>query len=285
MTNITNHQSNAYTKLISVGDPMTGKTGSLVSLVKAGYKLRILDLDNKLGVLKSYILKECPDKADNVEFRSLRDKYKATSEGFVVAGMPTAFIAALKMLDHWRYKEADGLEVDLGAPGTWGPDYILVVDSLSRLCDYCYDWRLPLTPKGKMTGEYDNRAVYGDAQDAIESLLAGITSSSYETNVIFTAHIMYMTLTDGVLKGFPQGIGQKLSPKIPQYFPNMIRYYNKGGKRIITTESTNLIDLASERPDALQTSYPIETGLADIFAVLREPPNQQVQQLKAVTRR
>jgi hypothetical protein len=283
MTSLTNHQSNEFTKLISVGDGMTGKTGSLVSLVKAGYKLRILDLDNKLGVLKSYVLKECPDKANNVEFRPLRDKRKATSEGFVIEGQPKAFVDAVKMLDNWKYKDISGTEIDYGKPSEWGPDCILVIDSLSRLCDSCYDWREPLTPRGK-GGEYDGRAVYGDSQDAIESLIAGLTSSNYGTNVIITAHIMYMPIQDGTTKGFPQAVGQKLSARIPQYFPTMIRYINKGGKRTITTESTNLIDLASERPDALAASYPIETGLADIFKVLREPPKTQPK-LTAVTRR
>jgi hypothetical protein len=274
MTSLSQHQSNEYTKLLLIGDAMTGKTGSLVSLVKAGYKLRILDMDNKLGVLKSYIMKECPDKLDNVEFRTLRDGHKATSIGIVIDGTPKAFTDASKMLMHWKYKADDGSEIDLGDPSEWGPEYILVVDSYSRLCDAAYDWRVPLTPVGK-GGEYDGRAVYGDAQDAAEAYIADLTSKNFKTNVIVIGHIMYMTLPDGTTKGFPQGIGQKLSPRIPQYFPTMVRYVNKGGKRIITTESTNLIDLASERPDAIKASYPLETGLADIFAILRDPPKAQ----------
>ena len=38
-----------------MGDSGTGKTEALCSLVLAGYKLRILDLDNGLDIVKSYL--------------------------------------------------------------------------------------------------------------------------------------------------------------------------------------------------------------------------------------
>jgi hypothetical protein len=283
MTSLTNHQSNKYTKLLLIGDAKSGKTGSLVSLVKAGYKLRILDMDNLLDVLKYFVQNECPQLINNIEYRTLRDKRKATALGTVIDGTPKAFPDAIKMLDNWKYTEADGTVVDLGKPSEWGSDYILVIDSLSRLCDAAYDWREPLTPRGK-SGEYDARAVYGDAQDAIESLLAGLTSQNYCTNIIVIAHVQYMELPDKTTKGFPQGVGQKLSPKIPQYFPSVVLYTNKGGKRTLQTNSSPLIDLANPKPFAMQPSYPIETGLADFFAILREPP-KAIPQLKTVTRR
>ena len=66
MPSLANHQSNQFTKLLLIGDAKSGKTGSLVSLVKAGYKLRILDFDNLLDILKFKVMEECPDKLDNV---------------------------------------------------------------------------------------------------------------------------------------------------------------------------------------------------------------------------
>lgn len=281
MPALSDHQSNEYTKLLLIGDAKSGKTGSLVSLVKAGYKLRILDLDNLLDILKYCIQEQCPSMIGNVEFRTIRDKRKMTQTGPVIDGSPKAFIEAIKMLDHWKYKAADGTEVDLGIPAKWGGDCILVIDSLSRLCDACYDWREPLTPRGK-SGEYDNRATYGDAQDAIETILATLTSGTFETNVIVMAHVTYQLQLDGTPKGFPQGVGQKLSPKIPQYFPSVVLYTNQGGKRTLQTNSTPLIDLANPKPFAMAKSYPIETGLAEFFAVLREPPTKPKLTLKRV---
>ena len=264
MPSLADHQSNEFTKLLLIGDSKSGKTGSLVSLVAAGYKLRILDFDNLLDILKFMIRESCPDKINNVEFRTLRDKLKAGAMGSIIDGQPKAWIAAVKMMDRWKYDDTD-----LGVPAEWGADCILVTDSLSRLCDAAYDFHESIIPKGK-SGDYDGRAVYGNAQDDVERMLAMLTSDNFKTNVIVIAHGTYIDLPDGTTKIFPQGVGQKLSPKIPQYFPNYVRYKHIGGKRTIQMKSDAMIDLANARPTAMADSYSIETGLAEIFKVLRE---------------
>jgi hypothetical protein len=265
MPSLANHQSNSYTKLLLLGDAKSGKTTSLVSLVAAGYKLRILDLDNLLDPLKEAILKRCPELIGNVEFATLRDKYKAGSQGVVVDGVPRAFVSAVKMIDHWK----DG-DTDLGKPTEWDPNCILVLDSLSRFCDAAYNFRDSIASVGK-SGEKDGRAVYGDAQDAVESSLAHITSETYTCNVIVICHGQYMELPDKTKKIFPQGVGQKLSPKIPQYFPVYIRYVNKSGVRTIELEANAMIDLAFPKPGELK-GLTVENGLAQIFAALRASP-------------
>lgn len=275
MPSLANHQSNDFVKLLLLGDAKSGKTGSLVSLVKAGYKLRILDFDNLLDVLKYYIERECPENMINVEYRSLRDKMKAGAVGASIDGAPKAWINGIKMLDNWKYTE-DGVETDLGKPAEWGSNTILVIDSLSRLCDAAYDFHESIIPVSSKTGEFDGRAVYGNAQDDVEKILALLTSRSMRTNVILIAHGMYMDLPDGTTKIFPQGVGQKLSPKIPQYFPSYIRYKNQGGKRTIQIKSDAMIDLANPRPFAMKDSYDIADGLAQFFAALREPPKTTI---------
>lgn len=275
MPSLANHPSSDFVKLLLVGDSKSGKTGSLVSLVKAGYKLRILDLDNLLASLTYQINKQCPELLGTVEARTLRDKRKMTVAGPVIDGNPKAFIDTIKMLDNWKYDD-----IDFGKPADWGPDCILVLDSLSRFCDAAYDWREPLTPKGSKSGEADARATYGDAQDAVENTLAGITGPNFGTNVIVIAHGTYMDLPDGTKKIFPQGVGQKLSPKIPQYFPSYIRYINRGGKRTIQLESDAMIDLANPWPDQLPKTLPVETGLATFFELLREAPKANVTQMR-----
>jgi len=274
MPSLANHQSNQFTKLLLIGDAKSGKTGSLVSLVKAGYKLRILDFDNLLDILKFKVIEECPDKLDNVEFVTVRDNYKAGASGSQIDGKPKAWITAIKLLDNWKYDDTD-----LGRPADWGPDCILIVDSLSRLCDAAYDFHESIIPRGK-SGDYDGRAVYGNAQDDVEKVLAMLTGRGFATNLIVIAHGTYMDLPDGSKKIFPQGVGQKLSPKIPQYFPNYIRYRNKGGKRTIQTTSDAMIDLANPRPDKVEKELPIETGLATLFEALRDTP---VEKPKSVT--
>src|SRR5450631_4219058 len=222
MPSLSKHQSNMYTKLLIEGDSGSGKTGALCSLVAAGYKLRILDFDNGLETLKQYVMKECPNYVDNVEFRTLRDQRLASADGPIIKS-PRAFVEAIKMLDRWRYKLDDGTEIDLGVPAEWGPDCILVVDSLTFMSDAAFDFREPLAPKGR-DGKYDMRAVYKDAQDAIENVLALLTSESFETNVIVISHIRYMERLDGITKGYPKSIGSALSPTIPAYFNSVAQF-------------------------------------------------------------
>jgi hypothetical protein len=266
MPNLAQHQSNNLVKLLLVGDAKSGKTSSLVSLVEADYQLRILDMDNLLDPLKYQVLARCPKKIGNVEFRTLRDKRKMTPTGPMIDGPPRAFIDAIRMFDHWKYDD-----VDLGRPADWGDNAILVVDSLSRLCDAAFDWRETLTPRGR-SGEYDKRATYADAQNAVEDVLAGLTSPLFQTNLIVIGHGQYQPQVIGPDKIFPQGIGQKLSPRIPAYFPNYIRYINRGGRRTIQLESDPQIDLATAKPLELK-SLPTETGLATLFEALREVPS------------
>lgn len=267
MPSLATHHSNNFVKLLAIGDSKAGKTTSLVSLVAMGLKLRILDFDNLLDVFAAKVRELCPDKLDNVEYRSVRDIYKGTAAGTVIDGKPRAWIDSLKMLNHWTYTTDDGEIIDYGVPATWGEDVVLVIDSLSRWCDSAYDFHEVMTPKGKK-GEADGRAVYGNAQDDVEKQLASLTSPNFRCNVIVICHGVYMTLDDGTTKIFPQGIGQKLSPKIPTYFPNYIRYIQKADKRTIQLTSNQMISLANGRPDAMPTELPTDTGLAEFFAIL-----------------
>ena len=261
MPSLDQHQSNQIAKVLVIGDSKAGKTGGLISLLKAGYRLFILDMDNLLDILKALAQKECPELMKNVEYRTLRDERVWTPEGPAVTN-PKAYASAVRMMNAWKYED-----IDYGKPAEWGPDCIFVLDSLSRLCDSAYDFRVPLTPVGK-TGQYDARAVYGDAQDAVENNIANLTSDGFKTNVIVIGHVTYQTMPDGTVKGFPQGVGQKLSPKIPQYFSTVVLFEKEGNRRVIKTASTPLIDLANPKPFEMGKSYPIETGMADIFEVL-----------------
>lgn len=276
MPSLIDHKSNDLVKVLFLGDAKTGKTTALWSLVKAGYHLRILDFDNLLDSLKYEVMKQCPGLAGNVDFRTLRDKYKAGPTGPMLEGIPHAFIDAMKMLDNWKYQDGDAI-VEYGAPKTWGPDCILVIDSLSRLCDAAYDYHNFLIKPGK-SGEHDGRAIYGNAQDAVEMVLANLTSPTFETNVIVICHGQYMEMEDNTKKIFPQGVGQKLSPKIPQYFPVYIRIKNTAGKRMLQLESDAMIDLALPKRDAFaEKSISAEDGLAKIFETLKGKPSAKPQ--------
>lgn len=268
MPNLAQHQSNSFVKLLLMGDSKSGKTGSLASLVFAGYKLRILDYDNGLDVLKQFIAQKDPSLLANVEFRTLRDKRKATPLGSIVDGQPRAFVDGIRMLDNWRY---DG--VDLGHPSEWGGDCVLVLDSLTFMSDAAYDWREPLVPRSKGSGEYDKRAVYRDAQSAVSEVFATITGESFRTNVIVTSHVRYVENEDGTKKGYPNSVGSALSPMIPRWFNNLFLYRKTAtGKRVVDSVGSAMFDLANAKPFSMPKEMPIETALADIFKELKGEP-------------
>lgn len=271
MPTLSKHPSNEFTKMLCMGDSGSGKTGALASLVAAGYKLRILDFDNGLEPLKQFVFRDSPDKIDNVEFVTLRDKRKSSPLGPIIT-KPEAFIKATRLLDNWKYDD-----VDLGVPATWGPDCILVIDSLTFMSDAAFDFRDPLTPVGK-SGEKDPRATYGDAQDAIINVLALLTGETFRTNVIVISHVKYLDY-QGVVKGFPTAVGKAISPEIPRYFNSVALFETVNGKRTLKTAPTAMIDLKNPKPFEMLPSYPIETGLAAFFAVLREPPKTEAKSI------
>lgn len=264
MGKLSNHQSNEFTKALIIGDSKAGKTGLLASLVKE-FKLRILDYDNGLDVLKNYVLKDCPDKIDNVDFRTLRDKVKMGAVGPTIDGQAKAYADGLRMMAHWKYKEGAD-EIDLGIPASWGSDTIFVLDSLSRFSDAAYDWY------DGINNNPDKRSTFFGAQEAVIAALDLLTSDNFKCNVIVIAHIRYLDLPDGSKKGFPQSIGTAVCTEIPQFFNTFVMVTNEKGKRTLRTTSTPLIDLANPKPFEIKESYPIETGLADVFKVLRAPP-------------
>jgi hypothetical protein len=263
MPTLAKHQSSDFTKLLLIGDSKSGKTGACASLVK-NYNLRILDFDNGLDAFAQIVKRDSPDRMATVEFRTLRDRLKSSPIGTVVDGTATAFIDALRMLDNWKYADTD-----LGSPSQWGPDCILILDSLTFMSDAAWRFREPLVPRSK-DGKYDVRAVYKDAQDAIESVLALLTSESFRTNVIVISHVRYVDNPDGTKKGYPTAVGAALSPQIPRYFNSVaLAQTGPGGRRQIQTAATAMIDLANPASFKMLPTLPIETGLAEFFRTVR----------------
>jgi len=253
-----------------MGDPGSGKTGSCVSLLGLDLNLRFLDMDNGLDSFKQFAFRDYPDKVGGVEYRTIRDQYKASALGPIVAGAPKAYLEASRMLLNWKYDD-----IDLGPPSEWGPKSVLIIDSSTLLGDAAFDWADPLTPRGRSSGETDKRATYGIAQGALYKTFKLVTDESFKTNVIVIAHVRYVDTETG-RKGYPTALGEALSPKIGILFNSIALCQTApGGKRTIQTATTAMIDLKNPKPFEMEPKYPLETGLADFFKVLLETPNAE----------
>lgn len=253
MPTLDQHQSGSYTKLLYIGDSGTGKTGSLVSLLQAGYTFRVLDMDNGLDSLVYYAKELCPDKLKNVEFVTLRDRYKSTKTGPRVDGTPEAFVKSMDILTEWSKIE--------------DPNCIFVLDSGSAWGRAAYAWADGLNPTAK-----DKRQVFFAAQQAIESAVALLSGDDFKMNVIFISHVNYKELSEGINKGYVNLIGSALGPVIARYFNTLILAETQGSganvKRKIKTLPTGVIDLKVPTPK-IEATLPLETGMATIFKTLR----------------
>jgi hypothetical protein len=253
MPTLDEHVSSEYTKIIYIGDSGTGKTGSLVSLLLAGYKLKILDMDNGLDALVQFAKKEGAD-LKQVEYATFRDNYRATPQGPMIKGVPKAFTGALTQLTEWSTIE--------------DPMSITVLDTLTSFGKAAFAWARGMNPTAK-----DPRQWYGTSQAAVEDTLAMLTGPDYKQNVIVSSHVNYKELVEGVNKGHVSSIGTALGPKIPMYFNSMVLAEASGSgrnvRRKIKTLPTGVIDLKMANPK-VEAELPLETGLATIFAQLRE---------------
>ena len=270
------HQSAEYVKLLGIGDSGTGKTGSLVSLVKAGYKLRVLDFDNGLDPLVAQVRQQCPDRLANIAFISegLRDKFKPGPGGAMLPdGQVRAFTKAIGLLDKWVETDAAGKVVlDYGPPRTWGADTILVLDTLTFLSDAAFNWATAMNPGAK-----DPRQWYKTAQDAVSHMLGLLSSADFKTNVIVFAHVKYMDRPDGSVKGYPTSVGSALSPEIPAYFNSVALYQTVvGGRRTIRTQATALIDLKNPASFKMAPEFDLNEGLVKFFETLKGPLPKEV---------
>lgn len=270
MPDLGDHSSFEIVKGLYMGDPGAGKTGSLASLVKAGYKLRIYDFDNLLGSLAQYIRKDCPENMSNVKFQTFTDKFKAsdmpvamvggnaTVQGFT-DGTPKAYVEGLKQLTRWRAGDED-----LGEPAKWGADTVVVIDSLTSCAQAAYRYAQAMNPMAK-----EGRTHYFTAQQLVMNLLYLLASKDFATNVLVLAHIDYDKDHLGITKGFPRSIGSAINATISANFNCVLMCESQGSgtsvKRVIRTNSTGIVELKNPVSFKLPDSLPIETGLATFF--------------------
>lgn len=246
-------------KLMLIGSSGAGKTGALTSLVKDGYKLRIVDMDEGLDALINHIRAECPDKIGNVSYMSFRDTYKMGPTGPIIKGAPKAAVNAVNAMDKWE----DGTD-----PSTWGPEYVFVLDSLTLFGNAAYAWAKQQNPLAK-----EKRQWYQAGQELIENTIASLTGPAFTPNVIVITHIDIRTQPDGTIKGMPSALGEALGAKIPAYFNTLLISETSGMgtsiKRKIKTVPTSLVDAKNPAPLKIAAEYPIETALSDIFKKLK----------------
>lgn len=288
MPNFSDHPIQPSTKLLYLGHTGSGKTGSLCSLAAAGYRVRILDLDDGAEIIRDYLFnpKSIYRKAHslwpNPEGIESRISYVTITEGHNIAGSRAipkgdSWHKINMLLNDWR----DG-EDRPGNLSKWSPNDILVIDSFSRFCESAMNFQLSLNGRlatGPKVGTRDTND-YGAAYKLILDFLDLLKCDEIKCNIILTCHIAFLEDIAPQIeavrykRGFPQTIGPKIAPMIGQYFNHALRARSEGNglnvRRTIVTNNDENIELKNVAPLRVQASYPLETGLAQYFHDIRQ---------------
>lgn len=246
-----------------IGNSGAGKTSSLLSLLRAGYTIRMLDMDNNSSALVNLCRHEDPSLLERLDVISLRDKFRASQlSGLEVAGQPKAFVDMLRYMNKWD----DGT-----VPAEWPCNTIFVLDTLTSVGRAAFHWAKGMNPTSK-----DPRQWYGAAQEAIKTLLEMITSPDFSPHVLVLSHVELIELPDGTIQGFVSSLGKALGPFVPKVFPMLLLAERKGTgdkvRRVLTTVPTAMLDLKNPAPFTIPPSLPLSEGLATIFTELTGAP-------------
>lgn len=280
-------------------EPGDGKTGSILSLAEAGYKVRLLDYDGNLEPLLAY---GSPAALARIDAVTLQDKL-ADVDGRYIASqdIPTAFTRGYKLITKgWKYTEGENT-IDLGKASEWGPDTVVVLDSLSSMGEA--GMRRAMSAHNKTPFNMTSQ-VWGHAAKDQTDFLKMLAFGKNRFHTIVLAHKKTISAADilnqaddakgnekvkqvkmemlellPAAKEYPLAITKNLSQVIHKELPTLLtierKFRNGKEHRYICTESVAEWGIGVKIPGkGLEARYPIETGLADIFRQLGIPAPQ-----------
>ncbi len=255
MPSLAEHPSGSVIKLLLIGESGTGKTGSLSSLAQAGYNLHILDFDNGLDIIQN-ILRDDPAALQRVQYETLRDTIHSANGLPKVKSPVGAYKGAGRVLTEWK-------------ANTFTPQDVLVLDTLTTFSDAAFNEALAL---GGRLNQRPQLADFGWMADSVKLFIEMLTAPELNCHVVVTTHIRYLAGEGDteIMKGLPNAKGQEVSRTVSRYFNTVALTRTMGSgpaaKRVISTTPQGVVEVKTSAPTAVKPSYPIETGLASLFA-------------------
>lgn len=261
MPPISQHKSSKVAKILMVGTPGAGKTGSLISLASAGFKIKMLDLDNGVEILQNLA-----PTSSSIEVETITETYKSISGKPLASGL--AYPAAMKLLDKWPVEwDADGKPSAFTKITEFGPDTVFVLDSLTRIGQYAMDYVASLVGR---VGQQPQIQDWGEAMRLQEGMIKLLTSDAVKCHVIIMAHVKFLEAEENQASiGLPSALGKQLPPLVGSYFNSTLFVKSQGvgagAKRLIYTKSPGIVETKTPAPNLVKPSYPQDTGLAEYF--------------------
>ncbi len=273
-------------KMIGVGNPSTGKTGSLCELANKMSdfgleRIIVADWDDGAEVLLRYIK---PEAGENVYIETFRDQLKPQVDGEapIVVGSDTGDLTGLKMkmawargmqmMNNWKTKD-----YDLGRALTWGSETLFVCDTLTGLGDAGMNFANAILKKDTWSGT----GTAMNFQDKFTQMCQGL-----KCHFIMFCHIRYMggggqtviidkdgkhqhtkevdSNVDGT--AYPSALGRILPPQIARHFNTQLLWELSSPKRVVKTTGSEKLPL--KIPMDLPSELSQEQALVKVFQEL-----------------
>lgn len=278
-------------KLINMGKTSSGKTTALASLCGAGYKVRLIDLDNGTPALidiltgpKSIYPK---DSINNLRWKTFTEPMRILG-GMIVPKGATVWQRAVNMLPDWKGDSCwrDGqvitCEDKLGDVATWGQDCVLAVDTLNTLGIAAMNFHLQMNGAlGKKRSSFEWQRDIGATQSLMDTFFQLINDTSLRCNVVLNTHMMDGDENgnnirdpeyDGPVYLYPTAIGRSISiggKSFVKYFNDLLLTKEEGSEKRIYTKGVPYAGLKSSAPSKVAQSYSTKDGLAKYFEAIQ----------------
>lgn len=240
-------------KVLLEGPTGTGKTYALRTLIECGITPFIVSTEP--GILASLgdlpkgsfhyhyikpaktdwnLMKENARKINTMSFEMLTKQKDLSKQKY------TQFYELLDCFANF-VSDVDGKEY--GCVDDWGTDRCICVDSLSGINIMAMDLAVGAKPV-KSPGDW------GVAMDNLERLIINLCCG-IDTHMIMTAHLSReKDEVTGGIKLMTDTLGQKLAPKVPKFFDDVIETKREGDKFFWSTASVNTDTKARHVPIA-----------------------------------
>lgn len=256
--------------VLIMGPPGTGKTDSLLTLVEAGLELFVLVTEPRgvEGLLDSAKRRNLPIEKVHWSYVSptsstwtgLKDMAgKVSSMGYQSLAELKSGIGKesanqwIKMLNEIANFHDDRTGQDFGDVTEFGPDKAFVIDSLSGLNEMAKQITVGFKPA-------IHQGEWGVAMEMLNSFCIKMASDCKCTFVL-TAHIeRNQDLLTGGTKLMVGALGQRLAPKLPRFFSEVILTQKVGD----TYTWSNKSDIADLKKRSLPTSNALEPTFVPI---------------------
>lgn len=249
-------------KLLQVADSGGGKTSSIAHVANAGYKVRVLDFDNNMRIVASYLKGESASLISRIPISpNDDDKLGRKSK------------SSLKLMEVLQKPWVDPQTgEDFGLISSWGIDTVLFIDTLTYMGRmFMRDALLRYKSKDFPSG-YDpdgaasfDQTVYNLAQQKLNAVVKYLAADEVKCNIVFNTHLKYSEEKGtGISRCYPDtGVGSALGPSLGKDFTDIWRIDSKhDGSKSYRTQGDVKMMLKCSGPNVIKTDEVFDLGIA-----------------------